>query len=76
MALTTAEIATLTARLSEAETAYHKLLTGTSARVFVDQNGERVEYTAANRQALSAYIQELKRLLGRRESRGPMSVWF
>lgn len=53
---------TLTAaqRLVEAEDAYHQLVTGTSARVFVDQNGERIEYTAANRGALQAYIQQLK----------------
>ena len=46
--------------LVEAEDALHRLLTGTSARVFVDQNGERVEYTSANAGRLRAYIQELK----------------
>lgn len=53
---------TLTAaqRLVEAEDAYHALLTGESARVVVDQNGQRVEYTAANRGALAVYIAQLK----------------
>lgn len=47
-------------RLVEAEDALHQLLTGTSARVVVDQNGERIEYTAANAGKLRAYIEELK----------------
>lgn len=46
--------------LKEAMDAYHALNTGTSARVVVDQNGERVEYTAANRQSLWAYIVKLQ----------------
>lgn len=53
-------MATLAARLTQAESAYHKLLTGTSARVVVDQNGERVEFTAANRSALYGYILDLR----------------
>ena len=53
----------LQARLDEAKQAYHDLLTGTKARVIVDQNGERVEFVTANRQALYAYIQELERVL-------------
>lgn len=53
-------MATLAQQLVEAETAYHDLLIGKAARVYVDQNGERVEYVAANRQALAAYIQSLK----------------
>lgn len=47
-------------RLVEAEDALHELVTGTSARVVVDQNGERIEYTAANVGRLRTYIQELK----------------
>jgi hypothetical protein len=53
MALTAAQ------RLAEAREAYHALNTGRLARVIVDQNGERVEFTSANRQALYSYIQEL-----------------
>lgn len=47
-------------RLVEAEAALHDLVTGTSARVVVDQNGERIEYTAANEPRLRRYIEELK----------------
>lgn len=50
-------------RLLEAEEALHSLNTGTSARVIVDQNGERVEFTAINRQALVNYIAELRRCI-------------
>lgn len=45
--------------LKEAQDAYHQLNLGGSVRVVVDQNGERVEYTAANRQSLWAYILRL-----------------
>ncbi len=55
-----ATLAVLQTRLTQANAAYHKLLTGTSARVVVDQNGERVEFTAANRAALYNYIMELQ----------------
>lgn len=71
---------TLTAaqRLVEAEDALHQLVTGTSARVFVDQNGERVEYTAANRAALKTYIQELKSEIAGASlgSNGPLRAVF
>lgn len=61
--LTPEEKAVLEARLVEAKQAYHDLMTGVKARVVLDQNGERVEFTAPNRQALYAYIQELERIL-------------
>lgn len=48
------------AKLAEAEKAYHELMLGQSVRVFVDQNGERVEYTAANKLALQSYINQLR----------------
>lgn len=51
--MTTAE------KLAEAESALHKLNTGQSVAEFVDQNGERVRFTAANRSALRSYIAEL-----------------
>ena len=43
-------------RLSEAETAYHRLQIGASARVIVDQNGERVRYRSQSelQQALAS----------------------
>lgn len=48
-------------KLDQAETAYHALQLGKSARVVVDgNNGTRVEYTAANRPALYSYIQTLR----------------
>lgn len=49
--------------LDEARRAYHALLIGVSAREVVDQNGEKVIYTAANRQALYNYILELQGVL-------------
>ena len=58
--LTAEELLLLKARLAEAEESYHLLLTGRSARVVVDQNGERVEFTAANRASLYSYILELR----------------
>ena len=68
-------MATLQERLDNAETAYDALVTGRQVRVFVDQNGERIEYTAANRAALTAYIADLRRQLGT-GSQGPMSVYM
>lgn len=61
--LTPAERVIVTQQLADARSAYHSLMTGTSARVIVDQNGERVEFTAINRGALSAYILELEGML-------------
>lgn len=55
---------TLEEQLAEAKSAYHALVTGTMARVIVDKNGERVEFTAANRQGLQTYIAELSKSLG------------
>ena len=49
--------------LDDARAKYHALVTGTSARVVVDQNGERVEFTAAKRQDLYNYITELEAAL-------------
>lgn len=46
--------------LDEAMEAYRQLQMGGSVRVIVDQNSERVEYTAANRQSLWAWILQLK----------------
>lgn len=76
MALTAAQVLILTTRLTEAEEKYHLLATGQMARVFVDQNGERIEYSAGNRNLLAAYIADLKRQLGLATTTGPMNVWF
>lgn len=56
---------TLTQKLEDARAAYHKLMTGTSARVIVDGgDGSRLEFTAANKQSLYNYIKELESQLG------------
>lgn len=71
MALTPAQ------KLEDAEKAYHDLLTGRALRVVVDRNGERVEFTAANRQMLKAYIDELRTQLGLGgSSNGPLQFLF
>jgi hypothetical protein len=64
--------------LNEAEAAYHRLNLGLSARVVVDQNGERVEYTAANAPRLAQYILSLKAQLGLLTAayRAPAGVTF
>jgi len=70
--MTTAE------KLVEAERAYHELMIGQSARVVVDQNGERIEYTAANAGKLATYIESLKRQLSNPAvgSNGPLRAVF
>lgn len=71
MALTTEQ------KLEDAEKAYHDLLTGRALRVVVDRNGERVEFTAANRQMLKAYIDELRTALGLNPTPGgPLQFLF
>jgi hypothetical protein len=65
VALTADEITQYTEYLTAAEKAYHSLVLGGQARVFVDQNGERIEYTSANRASLLAYIQQLRDALGK-----------
>lgn len=74
--LTDAQRIILEARLAEAELAYHQLALGQMARVFVDQNGERIEYSAGNKNFLVAYIADLKRQLGLATVSGPMEVYF
>lgn len=51
-------------RLTAARDAYHALMTGKSPRVIVDQNGERVEFTAANATRLYNYIKQLEQAVG------------
>jgi len=74
--LTTEERAILTTRLAEAEDALHKLRLGQTARTYVDQNGERVEFNAANADRLRGYIIEMKSALGLPMGIvGPLNVW-
>ena len=63
-------------QLTEAEDALHRLMTGTAARVVVDQNTERVEFAVANADRLRAYIMELKVKLGKQAVAGPMRPWM
>jgi gpW len=58
--LTAQQQVTLQQQITDAETAYHNLMTGRMARVVVDQNGERVEFAAARKSDLYTYIQQLK----------------
>lgn len=67
--------------LAQAELALHNLMTGQSPRVIVDQNGERVEYTAINASRLQLYIQTLRSDiavcdLGTETSTGPVGFLF
>ena len=75
--LTATERLEVEALLKDAKKQKHALLTGKSARVFVDQNGERIEYATANLPRLNAYIYDLETQLGMHPpgARGPMSVW-
>lgn len=50
-------------RLEAAESAYHDLMTGNAVTVFVDQNGERVEYARAKAGDLYSYIIQLRGLI-------------
>lgn len=63
MSLSSDEIATLTARLAEAESALHGLLVG-KATVQIAYDGESVTYSQADEGRLRRYIAELKGNLG------------
>lgn len=66
-------------RLNEARDQLHRLMMGKAHRVLVDQNGERVEYTATSVGGLKSYIRELEEFLDPASSargRGPLRfVW-
>lgn len=61
--MTVTDPATLQTRLTEAETALHKLMVG-GRPVSVSTDGETVTYNRANIGELRAYIQTLKVSLG------------
>lgn len=62
-------------RLKDALNEYHALMTGNKARVVIDQNGERIEFTNANAGKLAQYIESLRaKVYG--SNRGPMRVFF
>lgn len=49
--------------LQDAKLQYHLLMTGQKANVVVDQNGEKVSYTAATASGLLSYIRSLENQL-------------
>jgi hypothetical protein len=49
----------LKARIAKLEAQYDDLMSGKAVKRFVDQNGETVEYTAANAGKLRAFIDSL-----------------
>jgi hypothetical protein len=54
-----ADLATLQARLAEAESAYHALLTG-ALQVEIEHGDMRTKYQASAKGELAAYITDLK----------------
>ena len=50
-------------QLTDARSQYHNLMTGQAATVFMDQNGERVEFRPASAPKLAEYIRDLERQL-------------
>ena len=73
--LTAAERAELEGFLKEARLARHKVALGGGIRTFVDQNGERIEYSGTNLLALNKYIYGLEMKLGL-HSGGPAYPWM
>ncbi len=63
-------------QLKEAESAYHRLMTGQSVVMFKDSNGEQVQYSAVSANKLLGYILSLKQQLGLPTGIGPMRAWF
>lgn len=75
MGLTTERRALLSKRLEAAEEAQFQYATGAQARVFVDQNGERIEFAAMSPTQLTKFIYLLKIELGLAIS-GPAEPWM
>lgn len=67
--------ALLRKRLEEAEDALHLCAMGQTAKVFVDQTGERIEYGPASMGQLNKYIFTLKVSLGIQVT-GPAEPWM
>lgn len=53
-------MATAQQKLEQAKQARHDLITGKLARVFMDQNGERVEFNKTSISDLDSYIAQLE----------------
>ena len=73
------DLATLQARLTDAQLAYHQLMTG-KATASVSYEGKSVTYTQATMANLGAYITQLQgqiaALLGTSRRRGPLLARF
>jgi hypothetical protein len=70
---------TMQAQLLEARAAYHRLLTGSKAEQVTYAAGQvsrSMKYTAANIEALRAYIADLERKLGMTSRRRAIGVRF
>jgi len=78
--MTAEELANLKTKLAEAETAYHQLMLGKSVVALTDQNAEKGEFTAANKQYLFNYILSLKSQIATAEGTGlglkPIGAFF
>jgi hypothetical protein len=61
--LTADEKAAIRARITRLEASYDAIMSGTAIRRFVDQNGETVEYNAANAANLLKLINDLKAMV-------------
>ncbi len=63
-------------RLLAAQIARHQLLTGSLAETVEVEGGMKVTFSAANREALEAYISELDAKIAGRRTRGAVGVIF
>lgn len=63
-------------QLAAARIAYFNLMTGKAVKVVIDQNGERVEFVAANADRLRAYIAALEAQIAGATLRRPLVPVF
>ncbi len=61
-------------QITDARCQYHLLMTGQAAVVYVDQNGERVEFRPASAALLADYIRDLERQLAGRTRAASFTV--
>lgn len=77
MAMTPVKAPDYGALLNEAYRVQHELMMGAGVSVFVDQNGERIEYRQTNAGSLATYIRMLEAKCGiAGAGSGPMKVWM
>jgi hypothetical protein len=65
---------TLQQQLDFARAKYFEMISGQTVRVFVDQNGERVEYKAGDIDKLASYIRQLEFKVDPTSQAGPMGI--